>query len=130
MSGDARAFLARSLAPLALMGAIFYFSSQPAGGDEAWWLLILRKLGHIGGYAALTALWAWTLTGTVRRPVVLAAAIALVYACTDEYHQTFVDTRHGTAVDVAVDAIGIAVAALAIQRVPTGRPRSSLARSP
>ena len=100
------------------MGAIFYFSSQHADPDQAWWTVVLRKFGHVGGYATLTALWTWALAGTVRRPLLTAAAISLAYAATDEYHQSFVDTRHGSAVDVAVDAIGIALAALAISLKP------------
>jgi VanZ family protein len=131
----------RALAPLALMGLIFYLSAQPAAGDLSWWEVALRKLGHISGYALLTALWAWALAGVVRRPILIAALIALAYACADEYHQTFVDTRHGTPVDVLVDSIGIALACLLIQarqRRPArgsvdargGTARSSLARSP
>ena len=139
MSGRTRALL-RSLAPLALMGLIFFLSSQPADGDLAWWDVIARKVGHVGGYALLTALWAWTLAGAARRPVAIAAATAFVYACTDEYHQSFVETRHGTPADVLVDSIGIALAALIIRaRQPRpadgdevgargGAPRSSPAR--
>jgi VanZ family protein len=107
--------LLRTLAPLALMGLIFYLSSRPADEELAWWTVIARKLGHISGYALLTALWAWALAGVVRRPVLLAAAIALAYACTDELHQSFVETRHGTPIDVGVDAIGIGLAAALIQ---------------
>jgi len=107
--------LFRALAPLALMGLIFYLSSQPADEELAWWTVIARKLGHISGYALLTALWAWALAGVVRRPVLLAGAIALAYACTDELHQSFVETRHGTPIDVGVDAIGIGLAAVLIQ---------------
>jgi VanZ family protein len=119
---------------VALMGVIFVLSAQHADEQLAWWDVAIRKLGHIGGYALLTALWAWTLAGTVRRPVLIAAAIALIYAATDEYHQSFVETRHGTPVDVAVDAIGIALAVLLLRwrrLVPAlrGRTRSSPAPS-
>lgn len=127
MSAPRPAVLLRALAPLALMGAIFYLSSQPADPDQAWWMVVVRKLGHIGGYAALTALWTWALAGAVRRPLLIAAAISLAYAATDEYHQSLVDTRHGTAADVAVDALGIALAYLAITRA---RPRLRLRSSP
>ena len=30
-----------------------------------------------------------------------------VYACTDEYHQTFVPGRAGAMIDVAVDLVGV-----------------------
>ena len=131
-----------ALAPIALMGVIFWFSAQPAGAHHAWWVIVGRKLGHIIGYALLTALWAWALQGVVRRPVLVAVCIALAYACTDEFHQTFVRGRTGTPRDVGIDAIGMAIAALLIamrRSAPTGWGRthargrtskSSLARSP
>jgi VanZ family protein len=134
--------LIRALAPLALMGAIFYLSAQPAAAHHAWWVIVIRKLGHVTGYALLTALWAWALEGVVRRPLLVAVCIALAYACTDEFHQTFVRGRTGTPRDVGIDAIGMAIAALLIwmrRSAPTGWGRthargraskSSLARSP
>jgi VanZ family protein len=139
---NSRAPLVRALAPLALMAVIFYFSAQPAGDHHAWWVIVFRKLGHFTGYALLTALWAWALQGVVRRPVLIAVCIALAYACTDEFHQTFVSGRTGTPRDVGIDAIGMAIAALLISMrrfAPTGWGRSdargrasksSLARSP
>jgi VanZ family protein len=134
--------LLRALAPLAVMGLIFYFSAQPAAAHHAWWEIVVRKLGHVTGYAVLTALWVWALQGIVRRPVLIAVCIALAYACTDEFHQTFVRDRNGTPIDVGVDAIGMAIAAILIRvRRPSlnrrGKvgarervPKSSLARSP
>jgi VanZ family protein len=128
------------MAPVALMALIFYLSAQPAAAHHPWWELIARKLGHITGYALLTALWAWALQGVVRRPLLWAVAISLAYACTDEYHQTFVHGRNGTPVDVGVDAIGMAIAAILIhmrrlapdarEKVGAGEvsPRSSPAR--
>jgi VanZ family protein len=124
------------------MGVIFYLSAQPAAGHHAWWVIVFRKLGHITGYALLTALWTWALRGVVRRPLLVAVCIAFAYACTDEFHQTFVRGREGTPRDVGIDAIGMAIAVLAIRMrrvAPTGwgrtdtrseSSRSSLARSP
>ena len=43
--------LLRSIAPLLLMGVIFYFSAQTSTGGHPWWDVILRKLGHVTGYA-------------------------------------------------------------------------------
>jgi VanZ like family len=120
----------RFLAPLALMAAIFYLSAQHADADQSWWLAVIRKLGHLGGYAALTALWTWALAGSVRRPLPTAMAISLAYAISDEYHQAHVDTRHGSPIDVAVDALGIALAALVISRWPkAARTRPTRARA-
>jgi VanZ family protein len=134
--------LLRAIAPLVLMGMIFYFSAQSSTGEHPWWDVILRKLGHITGYALLTALWWWALRGVTARSLVIAVCIAFAYACTDEFHQTFVHGRTGTPVDVGIDSIGMAIAALLIaSRRPTrtrseeleavgGASRSSLARSP
>jgi len=133
-----RAALLRSLAPVALMGLIFFLSAQPSSGVHPWWEIVARKLGHVSGYLLLTLLWAWALQGAVRRPILIAVAISLAYACSDEYHQTFVRGRTGTPVDVGVDAIGIAIAAwwmtrrrarIRARRDPSVL-RSSPARSP
>jgi len=106
----------RSLAPLVLMGAIFYLSAQPAGADLAWWEVGVRKLGHFGGYAVLTLLWTWALAPRLRRRALpVAVAIAVLYAVSDEYHQSLVDGRAGTARDVLIDAFGACVAALAVR---------------
>jgi len=131
----------RFLLPLAVMAVIFVLSAQPAAGHHAWWVIALRKLGHIGGYALLTTAWWWALRGVVERPLAWAVAISLAYACTDEYHQTFVRGREGTPRDVGIDAIGMAIAAWLVsrRRLPRlgrgparakGASRSSLARSP
>jgi VanZ family protein len=101
------------LPPLAWMALIFVLSGQPSDEpDRAWWDVALRKLAHMTEYAVLTALWWRALTAlSVGRPLIVAIAIALFYAATDEFHQTFVDGRHGTPVDVAIDAVGMAIAA-------------------
>jgi VanZ family protein len=113
-----RSALLRFLPALALMAVIFYLSAQPAGGHHAWWVIVFRKLGHITGYALLTGAWWWALRGVVERPLLWAVGISLAYACTDEFHQTFVRGREGTPRDVGIDAIGMALAALLVIRKP------------
>ena len=108
----------RAIAPLLLMGLIFYFSAQTSSGEHPWWEVIFRKLGHVTGYALLTALWWWALRGVTARPLLIAVSIAFVYACSDEFHQSFVSGRTGTPVDVGVDSIGMAIAALLVTRLP------------
>ena len=98
------------------MGVIFYFSAQPGIDHYAWWEVVLRKLGHVTGYALLTAAWAWALWGFVRRPLVWAVCISFLYACSDEFHQSFVRGRDGTPRDVLIDAIGMAIAVILIRR--------------
>jgi VanZ family protein len=89
------------------MAAIFYLSAQPAGEELAWWEIAVRKLGHFGGYTALALLWAWALSPRLgRRTLPAALAISVVYALSDEIHQSTVDSRHGTPQDVLIDALG------------------------
>jgi VanZ like family len=45
------------------------------------------------------------------RALALALAFCLLYAISDEYHQTFVPGRGGTWVDVAIDTLGASAAA-------------------
>ena len=97
--------------PLFLMAVTFVISAQPFdGGELAWWEVLGRKLGHVTGYTLLALAWMWALEPYVRRPIVPGALLAFAYACSDEYHQTFVDGRTGTVRDVGIDTIGIAIA--------------------
>src|ERR671938_1841545 len=95
--------------PLALMATIFVLSAQPdLSSGLGVWDTIGRKLIHMAEYALLVFLW-WRALRTVfpeRRAVAIAFAIALAYSATDEWHQTFVEGRHGTPVDVAIDTVG------------------------
>jgi len=103
------ALVGRFAPPLALMGLIFFLSAQEdlsSGLGTAD--LILRKLAHMTEYGVLFLLWLRAL-GRPARPVV-AAAITVLYAASDEWHQSFVAGRHGTPVDVLIDAAGVAVA--------------------
>jgi VanZ family protein len=100
--------LFRFVPPLLLMGVIYFFSAQPdLGTGLGVWDTILRKAAHMAEYGLLWFLWHRALD--TRSPVP-AALITLAYAATDELHQSFVEGRHGTPVDVLIDAVGIAVA--------------------
>lgn len=50
-----------------------------------------------------------------RRNLVLAVVLCLIFAMTDEYHQTFVPGRGGTWSDVAIDSAGVVLAALVVR---------------
>jgi VanZ family protein len=113
----------RFAAPLALMGLIFYLSAQQQVGPEL--PAFTRVVAHFSVYALLAALWTWALAPSLgRRSLLIAAAISLVYAVSDEYHQGFVPGRDSSPFDLAVDAAGIAVAvaALSRRRRPVTRP--------
>ena len=127
--------LVRSIAPVLLMGVIFFLSAQSSSGDHPWWDVIFRKLGHVTGYAVLTTLWWWALRGVAARPLLIAACISFAYACSDEFHQTFVGGRTGSPIDVGIDSVGIALAAYVLsrpglRRIRRSGPRASPASSP
>ena len=102
--------------PLALMGVIFFFSAQPdLGTGLGVWDTILRKAAHMAEYGLLWFLWYRALE--LRSPWP-AVAITLAYAVTDEFHQTFVEGRHGSPLDVLIDAAGVGIAVLLHARRP------------
>ncbi|MDP8943147.1 MAG: VanZ family protein, partial [Actinomycetota bacterium] len=92
------------LPPVALMAVIFALSAQP---DLTSGLGLLDQIGrkvlHMAEYGLLCLLW-WRALRTVMpaaRAIPVALAISVLYAGTDEYHQTFVEGRHGSPLDVA-----------------------------
>ena len=107
------------LPPIALMAVIFLLSAQPDLSSGLGTIdLIGRKLIHATEYAALCFLW-WRALRTIAGPraaIVLALGVAIGYAGTDEFHQRFVHGRHGTPVDVLIDATGATAAAFLIRR--------------
>ena len=112
------------LPPVVLMGVIFAFSAQPSLDSGLGLIdLIGRKLIHFAEYALLCFLW-WRALASVtspRRAALWAFLIASGYAATDEFHQTFVEGRHGNPVDWLIDSAGAALVALRLatrQRTP------------
>jgi VanZ family protein len=100
------------------MAAIFFLSAQPdldSGLGVAD--LVLRKLVHVTVYLTLTLLWFWALRPSLpgTSALAVAGAVALLYAISDEYHQTFVAGRDGTPLDVGIDLIGIVLASLLLR---------------
>ena len=109
--------------PLLLMGLIFFLSAQPDLNSG------LGIVGH--GRCARSPTWPSTAccgscgggrwaTGTRAA----AIAITLLWAASDEYHQSFVDGRHGSPWDVAIDAVGVGLAGLLVARRAYSQPRS------
>ena len=93
----------RWLPVLVWAGVIFTLSSIPSlNSGLGGWDYVLRKLAHMAEYAIL-ALLLVRATGSYA----WAFALAVAYACTDEVHQLFVRGRHGSPLDVGIDAIGV-----------------------
>ncbi len=76
------------------------------------WDYILRKMAHMTEFAVLCLLLWRALAqhiGHDRAALSLAAALALTYAASDEFHQTFVSGRAGKVTDVGYDLAGILI---------------------
>ena len=109
----------RWLPPLVLMAVIFALSAQPDLGSGLGALdTVLRKFVHMAEYGLLCFLLWRALRPLLehRQAIACAFALSVAYACTDELHQSFVEGRHGTPVDVGIDAVGAAAAAFALGR--------------
>ena len=90
---------------LAWAALIFVLSSIPdLGTGLGGWDLALRKLAHAAEFAVLGFL---LLRATGR--VYLALGLGIAYAVSDEIHQHFVSGRQGALLDVAIDAVGVAI---------------------
>jgi VanZ family protein len=100
---------------VAWAAVIFAFSSIPSlSTGLGTWDTILRKGAHVTEYVVLGALLVRALGREL--PAWLAG---VAYAATDELHQHFVAGRHASPVDVAIDAVGVALGVLAWRRLGT-----------
>ena len=75
---------------------------------------VVRKVAHVTEYAVLGAL----LLRATRRELP-AFLLGVAYAASDEVHQHVVPGRHATPVDVAIDAVGVALGVALYRRVRT-----------
>ena len=91
---------------------IFALSSIPSlATGLGTWDLVLRKLAHGVEYAVLGLLLARAV------PELPAFAGGLLYAVTDELHQSFVPGRQAALLDVAIDAAGVLFGVLLWRRL-------------
>ena len=94
-----------------LMAIIFIFSATPATnlpnfGTFDYWV---KKGGHMVGYGLLSLSF-WHGLKWDNKLIWWAWFLAVVYAISDEFHQSFVPGRHPSPLDVALfDATGAAI---------------------
>ena len=92
--------------PVVVWAAVIFTFSSISGLSTGLgtWDVMLRKAAHMTEYAILGAL----LLRALGRELP-AFLVGVAYAVTDEIHQHFVEGRHASAVDVALDSVGVAV---------------------
>jgi VanZ family protein len=94
-------------------GLIFALSAVPdLGTGLGGWDLVLRKTAHAAEFAVLGLL----LARAVGRELP-ALLLGIVYAVTDEVHQSFVPGRLGSVWDVLLDSVGVAFGVFLMRRV-------------
>ena len=92
------------------MALIFFFSAQAdLSTGLGVWDLAGRKIVHAASFGTLAYLWFWTLRGRFPHPMLAAAVISVLYAATDEFHQSFVPSRMASPWDVLIDTVGAAL---------------------
>ena len=107
-----RKMLLRWVPAVLWMAAIFGLSATPGNDLPQFGSLdyLLKKSGHILGYAILGLAFRWALDWGKRR-YVPAWLLAIGYALFDEWHQSFVAGRHPSLLDAfGFDALGAAAA--------------------
>jgi len=98
--------------PVVLWAAfIFHLSSIPhLRFLQSHWDFLVRKIGHLGVYGILARLVARALTGSTlwswKRIFMWSLVLTMLYACTDEWHQSFVPGRSAAVHDVLIDTAG------------------------
>jgi hypothetical protein len=134
-----RKYIFRWLPALTLMAAIFALSSIPAREMPHFGLLdlLVKKGGHMLGYGLLALAYLYGLTGNhpLRKrsgdeipagnrgagppasPSLLAWLLTVLYAISDEFHQSFVPGRHASWGDVLYDAAGAFFALWIVRRL-------------
>ena len=116
--------LLRFLPAILMMLAIFLFSAGSAvHTQEPLLQTVINKSGHMIGYGLL-ALAFWRMLEFEGNWFWLAWLLAVIYALTDEYHQSFVPGRYPSLFDVLFfDALGALIALwLATRLFKAGRP--------
>lgn len=99
------------LPPILWMGIIFFLSSRPTiKTTEIYWQdFIIKKTAHFVEYAVLSFLYLRAFLGSKtlkKKSFLLAFLISLVYAASDEYHQSFIPGREPRIRDVIIDSMG------------------------
>ena len=101
--------------PAVIVMTLIFTASATPGSDLpkfGAWDLIAKKGGHMFGYALLASAFFHALDrkgkGGLSRFVV-AAALACLYAATDEFHQRFTPGRTASLQDVGIDSLGAVI---------------------
>lgn len=104
----------RWLPALVVMLAIFFLSSQPADRLPYFgaYDFLIKKGGHATGYAMLGLAYFYALPPRLSTGyrALLALLMVVLFALSDEFHQSFVQGRTSSLRDVGIDTAGALLA--------------------
>src|SRR5680860_1333122 len=116
--------LFRYLLPACYMAALFFVSYIPGDVMEvtpgfrlltpSW-----QNLLHVPAYGGLALSWWWALETQLaeKKPRLIAAfTLTIMYGLVDEVWQLFIPGRYGSLTDLALDALGAAMALWVVAR--------------
>ncbi len=99
--------------PVALWVILIFLLSNlaiPSGTKVVWQDFLMKKAAHLWEYAVLYifSYRAFKNTGSFsfKTNCLLSFLLVLLYASSDEYHQTFISGRNGTIQDIFIDLFG------------------------
>jgi len=81
------------------------------------WDTILKKGGHMLGYALLGFSYLRVINSRNRWAYLAAVMAVVIYAITDEFHQSFVTGRNSSLVDVGIDTVGANLGMIALRTI-------------
>lgn len=109
--------LPRWIPALLMMSIIFFFSSRSVTELPNFlsWDYVVKKASHVIGYGLLAIAFYFGLEFAPKYRRV-AWLLAILYSITDEFHQSFVPSRHPSLMDVLIfDNLGALTALWIIQ---------------
>lgn len=104
-------------------GVIKVLTEVPVVGDVVNYMMVLdvaefivRKSAHMFAYAVLSILVFMSMYDGIndKKLYLYSLGFSFLYACSDEYHQTFIEGRSGEFRDVMVDSLGASIGLLGL----------------
>ena len=113
----------RRWGPAIVMMILIFGASSTPGKDIpgfGMWDLLVKKGGHLTGYALLGMSYLQGICGGKRvtwRLMLLSLVLACLYATTDEFHQAYTPDRSPSPADIGIDTIGSAMGIWIMARI-------------
>lgn len=115
MTKSEKSRLSKWLPPVLWAAVIFTLSSIPQIKVSHFfvWDFALKKLAHISEYAILFTL----VFRATNRKWIQSFTLTMLYAVSDEFHQSFIPGRSPTVIDLGLDLSGVNIASYIIWKL-------------